>query len=164
MGLCFLHGKSYGEFIKECTTSACVAGDIVTQDGCVVGRHDGIAFYTIGQKKGLETTVAGMRVVAIDAERNALIVGGNKDLYHQTLEVRGCNIVSKDEFLQSKDISVVVRGVGRNPEGYISHVEEIGDGFRITLEDPAWAPAVGQPVVFYRADRVIGGGILERYY
>ena len=105
-----------------------------------------------------------MRVVAIDARRNALIVGGNEDLYHQTLEVGECNIVSKEEFLQSKDISVVVRGIGRNPEGYIARVEEIGDRYRITLEDPAWAPAVGQPVVFYRADRVIGGGILESYY
>ena len=164
MGLCFLHGKSYGEFIQERIPSACLSGEIVTKDGCVVGQHSGIAFYTIGQKKGVETSVAGMRVVAIDADSNRLIVSDNNDLYHHTLEVGGCNIVSKDEFLQSKDVSVVIRGIGRNPEGYIRCVEEITSGYRITLEHPAWAPAVGQPVVFYRGDRVIGGGILERYY
>ena len=163
MGLCFLRGQSYGEFIKNRIAEACAAGDIVTQDGRVVGQHEGIAFYTIGQKKGVDTSISGVRVVAIDAECNRLIVGDNHDLYHQTLEVGRCNIVSRDEFLQSKDVSVVVRGIGRNPEGYIQRVEEIGDGYRITLENPAWAPAVGQPVVFYRGDRVIGGGFLERY-
>ena len=163
MGLCFLQGQSYGEFIKTHTPEACVAGDIVTQRGCVVGRHDGVAFYTIGQKRGVETSVMGARVVAIDAERNLLIVGENDDLYHQILDVDRCNIVSREEFLESKDIRVVVRGVGRNPEGYVRRVEDLGGKYRVELENPAWAPAVGQPIVFYRGDRVIGGGFLEGY-
>ena len=163
MGLCFLHGKSYGDFIKERSPLAHVKGDVVTQDGSVVGRHDGVAFYTTGQKKGFETSIAGARVVAIDAKRNELIVGDNNDLYHQTLEVSGCNLVSQDEFLQSRDVSVVVRGIGRNPEGYIKCVEKVGNRYRIKLENPAWAPAIGQPIVFYRGDRVIGGGFLEGY-
>ena len=163
MGLCFLQGKSYGEFIKTRTPEACVAGDIVTQRGCVVGRHDGVAFYTIGQKRGVETSVMGARVVAIDAERNLLVVGENDDLYRQILDVDRCNIVSREEFLESKDIRVVVRGVGRNPEGYVRRVEDLGGKYRVELENPAWAPAVGQPIVFYRGDRVIGGGFLEGY-
>ena len=163
MGLCFLHGRSYGEFIRERMLDACAEGDVVTRDGCVVGRHEGVAFYTIGQKKGVDSSMPGVRVVAIDAERNQLIVGNNDDLYHQTLEVGNCNFVSEEEFLQSKDVSVVIRGIGRNPEGYIRDVEVIGSGYRIKLENPAWAPAVGQPIVFYRGVRVIGGGVLERY-
>lgn len=164
MGLCFLCGKSYGDFIRERCPSVVVAGDVITLDGEVVGRHEGVAFYTIGQKRGLDINTTGMRVVGINAKRNELIVGKERDLYHQTLEVGGCNLVCEDELLQSDDVSVVVRGFGRNPEGYAQHVERVGERYRVELEDPAWAPAIGQPVVFYRGDRVIGGGILERYY
>ena len=164
MGLCFLRGKAYGDFIREHTPSAIAEGDIVTLNGQRVGRHEGIAFYTIGQKRGLDVDVAGMRVVGINAERNELIVGKDSDLLHQTLEVDSCNIVCEEELLTAEDINVVVRGIGRNPKGYAQHIERIGERYRITLDDPAWAPAIGQPVVFYRGDRVIGGGILERYY
>ena len=160
MGLCFLKGMQYGEFIAARASGACCKGDIVTLAGDVVGEHDGIAFYTIGQKRGL----VGGSVVAIDASRNRLIVGEKKDLFHTTLEVKNCNIVSQDELLSAQDISVVVRGFGRNPEGYAKLVESIDGGYKVVLDDPAYAPASGQPVVFYRGNRVIGGGILERYY
>lgn len=164
MGLCFLRGRAYGDFIREHAPESVAVGDIVTLGGKKVGRHDGVAFYTIGQKRGLEINVAGMRVVGINAERNELIVGKDSDLLHQTLEVGSCNIVCEEELLTASDISVVVRGIGRNPKGYAQHIERIGERYRITLDDPAWAPAIGQPVVFYRGDRVVGGGILERYY
>lgn len=160
MGLCFLQGMQYGEFIAARASGACCKGDIVTLAGDVVGEHDGIAFYTIGQKRGL----VGGSVVAIDASCNRLIVGEKKDLFHTTLEVKKCNIVSQDELLSAQDISVVVRGFGRNPEGYAKLVESIDGGYKVVLDDPAYAPAAGQPVVFYRGNRVIGGGILERYY
>ena len=160
MGLCFLQGMQYGEFIAARAPEACCKGDIVTLAGEVVGEHDGIAFYTIGQKRGL----VGGSVVAMHAKCNRLIVGEKKGLFHATLEVMDCNIVSEDELLSAQDISVVVRGFGRNPEGYAKRVEPIDGGYRVTLDDPAYAPAAGQPVVFYRGNRVVGGGILERYY
>lgn len=160
MGLCFLRGVTYGDFIAENLPIAVRRGDVVSLSGDVVGQHEGVAFYTIGQKRG----VVGGSVVAIDAERNRLIVGENKDLYHATLEVADANIVCEDELLSSNDIEVVVRGFGRNPEGFAKSVERIEGGYRVVLDDPAWAPAAGQPVVFYRGNRVIGGAILERYY
>lgn len=164
MGLCFLQGITYGDFIRKHLPEAHSAGNIVTLNGEKVGQHEGIAFYTIGQKRGLETDVAGMRVVGINAERNELIVGTEEKLYHQKLEVAGCNLVCEEELLSADDVTVVVRGFGRNPKGYAQRIERIGDRYLITLDDPAWAPAIGQPVVFYRGDRVLGGGILEQYY
>lgn len=160
MGVCFLRGKGYGDFIAEHLPHAVKRGDIVSLSGEIIGQHDGIAFYTIGQKRG----VVGGAVVAIDAERNRLIVGKNEDLYHKTLEVGNCNIVCQEELLQSTNVQVVVRGFGLNPEGYAKKIEIIDGGYRIVLDDAAFAPAVGQPVVFYRGDRVLGGGILERYF
>ena len=160
MGLCFLRGVGYGDFIAQNCPAALRRGEMVNTLGEVVGTHDGIALYTIGQKRG----VVGGAVVGIDAEHNRLIVGENKDLYKATLEVGACNIVNDDELQSSPDVRVVVRGFGRNPEGFAKLIEPIEGGYRIALDDPAWAPAVGQPVVFYRGNRVLGGGILERYY
>ena len=74
------------------------------------------------------------------------------------------NIIDREELLSSDDITVIIRGIGRNPEGFARLIEPTARGYRITLSSPAWAPAIGQPVVLYRGDRVIGGGILERYY
>ncbi len=163
MGLCFLNGCGCREFIERHYPAALHRGDIVDTQGRTVGRHDGIAFYTIGQKRGLDGVV-GRPVVAIDVERNRLIVGEDSDLYHRTLEIGECNIVDEEEFLTASDIKVAIRGVGRNPEGYMLGAERIAGGYRIRLDGAAWAPAAGQPVVFYRGDRVIGGGIMERYY
>lgn len=162
MGLCFLQGRSCREFMERRYPAASRGGEIVDKQGRAVGRHDGIAFYTIGQKRGLDGVV-GRRVVAIDAERNRLVVGDDADLYYETLEIGECNIVDEEEFLTADDIEVVIRGVGRNPEGRMRRAERIAGGYRILLGGAAWAPAAGQPVVFYRGDRVVGGGITTRF-
>ena len=163
MGVCFLAGASYREYLTQHCPEVVKRGEIVTRSGEVVGYHDGVAFYTIGQKRGLDIDLKDVAIVDIDAEANRLIVGKNEDLFHAKLEVESCNIVCEEEFLSSPDIQVVVRGIGRNPEGYIKSVEPTADGYRLMLENPAWAPAVGQPVVFYRGRRVIGGGVLKAF-
>lgn len=164
MGLCFLAGSSYREFMQSKAPESLKRGEIRDKQGRIVGHHDGIAFYTIGQKRGFECELSGKPIVGIDAPNNRLIIGEEEDLFHSTLEVTDCNIVDREEFLSANDISVVIRGIGRNPEGYALRVEPLSNGYRIHLSSPAWAPAIGQPVVFYRAERVVGGGILSRYY
>lgn len=164
MGLCFLQGVAYRDYIAQHHPELSREGAVVNAAGEVVGCHAGVAFYTIGQKRGFECREAGAVVVGMDVKENRLIVGHDADLYHSTLEIEGCNIVDKDEFMQAEDIRVVIRGIGRNPEGFMRWVEPTERGYRFTLDDPAWAPAVGQPVVFYRQNRVIGGGFVERYY
>lgn len=163
MGLCFLQGVTYREFITRHHPEAACEGEVVDTEGRVVGRHEGIAFYTIGQKRGFECSITGVSIVAIDSSRNRLVVGSNTALYHHTLEINRCNIVDEEELVDSSDVSVVIRGIGRNPEGFLRKVEPTERGFRLLLDDAAWAPAVGQPVVFYRQNRVIGGGFIEHY-
>lgn len=163
MGLCFLQGRSYRDFLVDKCGDVVRCGDIVDTEGRKVGRHDGVAFYTIGQKRGLDMELSGVAVVGINAERNELIVGPQEMLFHETLEIGGCNIVDEDELLSADDISVIVRGIGRNPSGFARSIERTKSGYKISLSDPAWAPAVGQPLVFYRQNRVIGGGIVESF-
>ena len=101
MGVCFLRGVSYREFITRHHPEAACAGEVVDTSGQVVGRHDGIAFYTIGQKRGFECSLQGVAIVAIDSQGNRLVVGPNSDLYHQRLEITDCNIVDQEEFISS---------------------------------------------------------------
>ncbi|MDL2320376.1 tRNA-specific 2-thiouridylase [Alistipes sp. OttesenSCG-928-B03] len=162
MGVCFLRGQGCGEFLRARCADAVRPGEVADRDGRIIGRHDGTPLYTIGQKRGLDIPV-GMCVTGIDAARNRLVAGTDKELYHSHLVISGCNIVDMDEALTARDISVMIRGYGRNPQG-ACRIEPHPSGLHIALCDPAWAPAAGQPVVLYRGDRVIGGGWLEEYF
>ncbi len=160
MGVCFLKGERYSDYIsKVCSNVA--GGKIINKEGAVVGQHKGLAYYTIGQKRG-EGIPIGSVVIAIDKTCNVLIIGADSDLYHLLLYIDQCNIVDQDELLNSTDISVMVRGIGRNPEGFARKIEKWGSGYKITLDSPAWACAAGQPVVLYRGEIVIGGGYLAK--
>lgn len=164
MGVCFLQGINYREFLTQHCPEVVHRGDIVNINGQTVGTHDGIAFYTIGQKRGLEGLEAGQAVIDIDADKNRLIVGPADKLYKSILEIKQCNVVDNELFINSNDVSIIIRGIGRNPDGYIRSKLVIDDGYRIVLDNPAWAPAIGQPVVFYRQNRVLGGGFITGYF
>ena len=160
MGVCFLRGRHYSDFIRErCGEFRC--GDIVNCEGKVVSRHNGIALYTAGQRRG-EGIPEGLRVLSINGNSNQVVVGKAELLYKHTLYINECNIVSENELLTADDITVKIRGIGRNPEKPVK-IERSNDGYKVTTDDPAWAPAVGQPLVFYRKNLVIGGGIVAHF-
>lgn len=159
MGICFLQGEPYGDYIRRRTTRF-AAGDIVDSEGNAIGRHTGIPFYTIGQRRG-EGIPDGMYITGIDAAANRLTVGHKEDLYYSVVEIGDCNIADRNELLSSADITIKIRGIGRNPQMPVTvQAVEGSRAYRVKCSDPVWAPAVGQPLVFYRGDRVIGGGIV----
>ena len=94
MGLCFLQGMAYRDFLLEHCPQTARMGEVVDANGTRVGTHSGVAFYTIGQKRGFDVSLQGAAVVAIDAESNRLVVGEDSLLYKSTLEVGSCNIVN----------------------------------------------------------------------
>lgn len=162
MGVCFLKGIDYGDFmLRSCKDI--VPGSMVDLSGRMVGTHRGCALYTIGQKKGLDCPLPGAVVTGIDAARNLITVGKDKDLYSDKLSLRDCVAPDMDRLLSSDRITVMVRGLGRNPKGY-AKVTRCGQGLDVELSDPAWAAAPGQPVVMYEDDMVLGGGFLDRAY
>ena len=157
MGVCFLQGLPYADFLAT-QGVAMPDGDIVTECGEICGRHNGIARYTIGQRRGAGVP-EGLRVTGIDAANNHIMVGENSCLYHHRLTIAECNIVSHKELLTASDITIKIRGIGRNPQLPVS-MKACNGGYIVTTNDPAWAPALGQPLVFYRNNLVIGGGIV----
>ena len=122
-------------------------------NGAEIGKGD-----EVGQKRG-EGLKDGLRVVDIDAANNRIIVGASTSLYKHKLYITDCNIVDVNELLTADDITIKIRGIGVNPQQPVS-IESWDNGYIIHTPDAAFAPAKGQPLVFYRNNRVIGGGIV----
>lgn len=160
MGICFLERKPYAEFLKSRGINT-TEGDILTTENTLCGHHNGIIHYTIGQRRG-EGIPESMRVVDIKANDNTIIVGKKQDLYKSKLYITTCNIIDESELLSATDITIKIRGIGINPELPVT-IERCGDGYLITTPDKAFAPAKGQPLVLYRNNLVIGGGIVENF-
>lgn len=160
MGICFLEGKHYSDYLISQGVDM-AHGNILDSFGRVVGEHNGIARYTIGQRRGVGIP-EGVRVTDINSKDNTLIVGKMEELYKTQLYINECNIVSREHLLSSERVTIKIRGIGRNPELPVS-IEPYGDGYRITCKDRAWAPAKGQPLVFYENNLVLGGGIVVDY-
>lgn len=152
MGLCFLRGQSYTDFLA--TNLPVALGQVRNTLGEVVGEHNGFQLYTIGQKRGFVSSELG-EVRAIEPSTNRVVVG--ESLYAKKLYLTDCVINSLD----FDHIWVKVRGLGRNPQGEV-RVERYGDCLLVCLlEDQAWAPAAGQPVVLYSSDLLVAGGLLS---
>ena len=160
MGICFLERKPYAEFLKSRGINT-TEGDILTTENTLCGQHNGIIHYTIGQRRG-EGIPESMRVVDIKANDNTIIVGKKQDLYKSKLYITTCNIIDESELLSATDITIKIRGIGINPELPVT-IERCGEGYLITTPDKAFAPAKGQPLVLYRNNLVIGGGIVESF-
>ncbi len=161
MGICFLEGKNYRDFIRYCCSDPLLMqeGDIVDGAGGIVGRHTGLLNYTIGQKKDMPLCDGQpLYVAGIDARHNRIIAGSKQELYRSQLVVSDVNFVCPEEIC-AENITVKVRGLGLNPEGYAALERQPDSSVRVRLSSPAWAVAPGQPVVFYRNDLLIGGGI-----
>lgn len=157
MGICFLQGMHYVEYLKAngATTSS---GDIFNDRGAIVGQHNGIIGYTIGQRRGFGIP-DGKRVISIDATTNSITIGNKEQLYKGKLYIDACNIVDYNELYSATDITIKIRGIGINPNCY-AKIERHDSGIVIHLDDAAYAPAKGQPIVLYRNNLVIGGGIV----
>lgn len=164
MSLCFMQGGGYREYVSK--NIALKYGDVVDKAGNIVGRHEGCQLYTIGQKRGFEIfntqsyqiNDQSYEISAVDVKLNRLIVTQSKaDLYVVSFNVGNYSIVDHNEFYNTQELSVVVRGLGRNPKGFCS-VKKETNTIKVTLTDPAWALAKGQSAVFYIGGRVVGGG------
>ncbi|MFI3303154.1 MAG: tRNA-specific 2-thiouridylase [Rikenellaceae bacterium] len=159
MGICFLRGCHYTEFIEDrCGKFA--EGDIVDESGVVVGRHNGLARYTVGQRRG-EGIPEGMRVTKLLGGTNQICVAPNERLYTKHLHIIECHFINPAEVASSQNLTVMIRGIGRNPEGRATLTFTDYGAMIELIDGHAWAAASGQPVAVYIGDRVVGGGVLR---
>lgn len=155
--ICFISGD-YREFLmKYGGESVFRPGDVVDTTGTVIGRHSGIACYTIGQRHGLGIAdVTPYYVVGIDAEKNRLIVGKKHELLRNSCVVRGVNYLVPVEDILSQPCSVRLR---YRHKGVNAIVKPMNNGeLMVLFDEPVSAVTPGQFAVFYRDEQVLGGG------
>lgn len=157
--ICFVGDDRYEEFIKSFSPEALCPGPVVDMKGKVVGEHKGIAFYTIGQRRGLGVQSLEPHYVAdIDRKNNTLIVGTRKDAMRKSFKVRDLNWISIDNLQAPMRANVKIRSTMKEMPAEIH--PETPDTVIVEFDEPQWAPAPGQSAVFYDDDIVIGGGII----
>jgi tRNA-specific 2-thiouridylase len=135
-------------------------GEIVDRDGRVIGRHRGVLHYTVGQRKGLGiASPVPLYVIAIDAARNRLVVGPEDATLRRSAVVRDCVWGPFEDLTSPAEVEVKVRSGGRLVPGTIVPLD--AGRCRVDLADPVAAVAPGQSAVFYDAETVVGGGVIE---
>ncbi|MBI4699294.1 MAG: tRNA 2-thiouridine(34) synthase MnmA [Nitrospirae bacterium] len=158
--ICFIENGKYADFIKGFAPNAVEPGHIINMKGQIIGEHRGVAFYTIGQRKGLGiSSLIPNYVVDIDKQKKIITVGTKEDAEKRSLIVREINWISGKSLAGPVRGMVKVRSMMKEAPASIIPVEN--KTVRVIFDAPQWAPAPGQSAVFYDGDIVIGGGIIS---
>jgi tRNA-specific 2-thiouridylase len=161
MGICFIGEVDIKKFLEK-KIKHCI-GNVLDISGNIVGKHDGVAFFTIGQRHGFKLnnySASPMYVVDKNAERNELVVGKEKDAYKKNFEVSEIHWINKSPFNTSKnfDCDVRIRHLGKLFEASVTRRSK---ALTVNLKNPAFGVAPGQSCVFYKDDVVLGGGVIQ---
>ncbi|HZL13108.1 MAG TPA: tRNA 2-thiouridine(34) synthase MnmA [Verrucomicrobiae bacterium] len=161
MEICFVPDNNYGGFLQSANLVQKTRGDIVDLHGHVLGQHDGIAFYTIGQRKGLGiTTSKPVYVVELDVENNRVVVGDDSALDRDEFIADRCNWHPFDKLTEPIEVTAKIRYNHPGAAATITPLEN--NSVRVKLHTPQRAITPGQAAVFYQDDLVVGGGWIKR--
>ena len=165
--ICFVPDGNYSGFIdryleaENATERLPGEGEIVDTSGRVIGRHDGIHRYTIGQRRGMGiANERALYVISIDAEKNRVTAGSAEELLSSEFTVAQVNWIAFDDPKEPVRADVRVRYRHTAAPATITPLEN--NRARIVFDDPQRAITPGQASVFYRGDEVIGGGWITR--
>ncbi len=161
MEICFID-KDYREFLKEhCPDidERIGPGWFVDSKGLKLGQHKGFAYYTIGQRKGLEIALGKPAyVLKINPGKNTVMLGDAEQLKAEYMLIEEVNPVNKEELLRCPDLSVRIRYRSRPIPCRVFPLEDDRMLVRFLAEASAITP--GQSAVFYEDNRVLGGGFI----
>ena len=158
--ICFIPDDDYPEFLKNYIPEAAKPGVVLDEQGDVLGNHRGILFYTTGQRKGLGISAKEpLYVIAIEPERNAIVVGTKEQALGDELIASGLNWIPIAKLTQPVTVKAKIRYRHREAEATIIPLDE--DRVQVKFNRPQMAITPGQAVVFYDEDIVIGGGTIE---
>jgi tRNA-specific 2-thiouridylase len=159
--ICFVPGGDYKKFLdayleEQGEELPDTSGELVTTTGEVIGTHNGIHNFTVGQRKGLGVaTGSPVYVLEIRGDKRQVVVGGGDDLYSRTLTGKRANWISVDDLRQPMKVQAKIR---HRHEPANAVIEKLANGdVRLTFDEPQRAITPGQAVVFYDIDVVVGG-------
>lgn len=163
-GICFIGERNFKKFLMEYLPAQ--SGDTVTLDGRIVGRHDGLMYYTLGQRRGLgiggrsDGTGESWFVIGKDMRRNLLIVqqGEHEELFSLALEAGHMHFIAGEPPASEFDCTAKFR---YRQSDVPVHVSMHGEGCRVTFMQPERAVTPGQWVVLYDGEVCLGGGPID---
>jgi tRNA-uridine 2-sulfurtransferase len=157
--ICFVaHGK-HGDFIRARRPDQTTSGEIITTEGVVVGKHEGIESYTIGQRKGLAVAMGEpYYVVRIDSQSHQVVIGPKEALAQKKVYARGANWLI-DRPREAFRCSAMIRYNSRAETATcIPSSDENSTEFEVVFDEPRHGIATGQAIVCYLNERTLGGG------
>jgi len=158
--ICFVTQGDYREFLKEHAPQAVSPGEFVDTEGNTLGQHQGVAFYTQGQRKGLGIATGNrLYVQRVVPDLNLVVLGPPEDLDTRTCRVADLNIFSRENLVEGEFLDVKFR-YGSPPVPAKLHWDG-ANAMSLEFETPVRALSPGQSAVFYQHDRVLGGGIIQ---
>jgi tRNA-specific 2-thiouridylase len=158
--ICFVPGGDHTEVVRRRRPGAALAGAIVERDGTVLGEHDGIDRFTVGQRKGLGVAAGRKRfVLEIVPETGTVVVGDSEDLLAGGLAASHVNWLIDPP---SEPLACTAKIRYRHPGCPAAVVATAGGGAEVRFAEPQPAVTPGQAVAFYDGPRVLGGGWIER--
>lgn len=165
-GICFIGERNFNEFLSKYLPAK--KGNIVNTEGKILGRHNGLMYYTIGQRKGIgigntkEGTGEPWFVVDKDLEKNELVVtqGDNSVLYSTGLIATDFNFINKDEITFPLNCTVKYRYRQDDSKAVINKLNE--NEYEVIFDKPQKAVTLGQIVVAYNGEKCLGGGVIDK--
>ncbi len=160
--ICFVPGGSYRDFIQSYLAEQGekleeAEGEVVTTDGRVVARHEGVYNFTVGQRKGLGVaTGTPLYVIQIDPQRKRVTVGSDEELFRSACQVRSVNWIRPVQAGERFKARVKIRNKHQAAPARVEAID--ADQARVEFEQPQRAITPGQAAVFYDGDEVAGGG------
>ncbi len=157
--ICFVPNGNYADFIERYSGKKQKPGDFVLQSGEVIGKHKGLIYYTLGQRKGLGIAYKEpLYVLSKDAASNKVVLGPEKDLYKKEFIVGDCNFISIEELTGPMDVTCKVR---YRMQDESATIEPVSAGkVKVTFKKAQRAITSGQAAVFYAGNLVVGGGTI----
>lgn len=157
--ICFLPDEQYRNFVARYRRKPAVEGPVVDTQGRLLGRHRGIAFYTIGQRQGIGIACGRpVYVTRIDPEKNQITVGSRQEASAREFLVSDTHFIAG---APEKKIAARVR-IRYNHEEMPAEIIPEPSQVRVVYAKPQFAITPGQSAVFYRGGIVLGGGIIQR--
>ncbi len=158
--ICFVPDGDYARFIESTTGQHFPKGNFIDKEGNVLGQHNGMIRYTIGQRKGLGIALGKPAyVIAKDPAANTVVLGSNEDLFSTTVTAEDLNWVSIAEPTRPLRVSAKIRYSHQEQPGTLYPPEN--GSLLFVFDQPQRAITAGQAIVFYDGDILLGGGMIR---
>ncbi|WP_244833054.1 tRNA 2-thiouridine(34) synthase MnmA [Clostridium sp. BJN0001] len=159
--ICFISDNDHGKYIKSCKPDRVRPGNFVDKDGHILGRHKGIVYYTIGQRKGLGLSLGRpVFVTGINARTNEVVIGAEDDIFKDELIATDLNFIPFDNLEKEMNVKAKIRYSAKQADAVIKPYKN--GSVHVKFLQKQRAITLGQSVVFYDGNIVVGGGIISK--